>query len=54
MAYNRQTAIEAIARLTKRQSEKKDVVFQSAKEKRREERERKKREEREVNKSINN
>ena len=32
MAYNRQTAIDAIARLAKRQSEKKDVEFKSAKE----------------------
>tara|TARA_R100001129_G_C5319135_1_gene247173 strand:- start:2429 stop:2608 length:180 start_codon:yes stop_codon:yes gene_type:complete len=54
MTYNRKTAIEAIKRINKRQSEKKDVVFQSAKEKRREERERKKREERERKKSINN
>ena len=52
MTYNRQTAIDAIARLAKRQSEKKDVIFQSAKEKRREERERKKREERERKKII--
>ena len=34
MTYNRETAIEAIKRNNKRQSEKKDVVFQSAKEKR--------------------
>jgi|TARA_R100000084_G_scaffold94990_1_gene48731 hypothetical protein len=41
MAYNRQTAIDAIARLKERQSQKKDVEFKSFSEKRREERERK-------------
>jgi uncharacterized lipoprotein YehR (DUF1307 family) len=39
MAYNRQTAIDAIARLAKRQSQKKDVEFKSFKQKKREERE---------------
>ena len=41
MKYNKQTAISAIARLAKRQEEKKDVEFKSFLEKRREERERK-------------
>jgi len=41
MAYNRQTAINAIARLKERQSQKKDVEFKSFKEKKREEKERK-------------
>ena len=38
--YNRAVAIEAIKRLAERQNAKKDVVFQSVKEKKREERER--------------
>ena len=41
MTYNRQTAIDAIARLTKRHNAKKDIEFKSFSEKRREERERK-------------
>ncbi len=41
MDFNRQTAIDAIARLAKRQSQKKDVEFKSFSQKRREERERK-------------
>ena len=41
MEYNRQTAIDAIARLAKRQSQKKEVEFKSFSEKRREERDRK-------------
>ena len=44
MEYNRQTAIDAIARLTERHNEKKDVEFKSFSEKRREERERIKKE----------
>ena len=44
MEYNRQTAIDAIARLTKRHNAKKDVEFKSFSEKRREERERIKKE----------
>ena len=38
--YNRTVAIEAIKRLAERQNAKKEGVFQSVKEKRREERER--------------
>ena len=38
--YNRTVAIEAIKRLAETQNAKKEVVFQSVKEKRREERER--------------
>jgi hypothetical protein len=44
MEYNRQTAIEAIARLTKRHNSKKDVEFKSFSQKKREERERIKKE----------
>ena len=44
MEYNRETAVNAIARLTKRHNAKKDVEFKSFSEKRREERERIKKE----------
>ncbi len=51
--YNRAVAIDAIKRLTERQNAKKEEVFMSVKEKRREERERRKREKNKRNEKTN-